>query len=255
MKLAVTILVLAAGCDRLFDIHRIEVPAGSGPDAPIVDLDATTDAANCGMHDEDGDGMFDRCDPCPTISDAGDGDEDHDGVGDACDPDPSLPNTIDGFYSFQNGLGLTGMTDTYPNDTLRIGNGGNVVTTKAFTAPEVIDATVASLPPGASFEIVVNPGSTNALTCEISTTCTSSPTCLFLSTSTQSHELAMTLQPAEVGSLVMYRALAVVSCSVNDRAAQHTIDLPGVAMPDGKLELQAIGGPATLAHMIVYNLE
>ncbi len=42
----------------------------------------------CGTHDEDNDGVADRCDDCPTTSDAAQADSDGDGVGDACDPRP-----------------------------------------------------------------------------------------------------------------------------------------------------------------------
>jgi hypothetical protein len=38
-------------------------------------------------HDEDGDGIRDRCDNCPTLINPNQGDGDGDGVGDACDPD------------------------------------------------------------------------------------------------------------------------------------------------------------------------
>ena len=43
-----------------------------------------------GGHDEDGDGIPDREDPCPHVP--GDrSDRDGDGVGDACDPNPDVP--------------------------------------------------------------------------------------------------------------------------------------------------------------------
>jgi hypothetical protein len=42
------------------------------------------------MHDEDGDGIVDACDPCPHIAGT-DADADGDGVGDACDPQPTVP--------------------------------------------------------------------------------------------------------------------------------------------------------------------
>jgi hypothetical protein len=52
------------------------------------------DAPACTGHDEDGDGVADACDVCPTVADANQLDGDRDGVGDACDPRPA----IDGDY-------------------------------------------------------------------------------------------------------------------------------------------------------------
>jgi hypothetical protein len=93
-----------------------------------TDADPTHDTvATCGGHDEDGDGIGDACDVCPTDPDPDQADRDGDGVGDACDPHPDTPGdklvmfsphvdmTTDSYYQY---VGVT----SYPgNDTLQIG--------------------------------------------------------------------------------------------------------------------------------------
>lgn len=257
MKLALVAMLAVGGCDSLFNIHRIEITTASSPDAPVSFLDAAGDAANCGMHDEDGDGAFDKCDTCPTISNAHDGDADGDGVGDMCDPDPARANTIDAFYSFQNGVGVNGTGDSYPNDTLRLNDGGRVDTVKTFTTPEVIDVTISNLNAGVGTEIVVNPGGTSTVTCELSALCSSTPTCLMLTSSSGEAATANLLfTPSEVTSLVLYRVgMGPVQCSVNDLRAENTVMLPTATMPSGKIELVSLGGATTYTNAIVYNVQ
>ena len=256
MKLALGALVALGGCDSLFDIHRIDITTGSNtPDAPAIYLDAPADSGPCGMHDEDGDGAFDKCDSCPTISNAGDSDSDGDGVGDMCDPDLGPHNTIDAFYSFQNGLGVNGTGDSYPNDTLRLASGGEVVTVKSFMAPEVIAVMVTTLNAGNAVEIIANAGGVPTVTCELSAACTSTPTCLLLSASTgELGKADLSEQVAEISTLRLYRNVdGTVRCSVNDLRAENTAILLGVSLPSGKLELSSIGGAATFANAIVYT--
>ena len=50
-----------------------------------TDADADTDECIGDGHDEDGDGLDDNCDNCPSFANAGQADGDLDGVGDACE--------------------------------------------------------------------------------------------------------------------------------------------------------------------------
>ena len=85
----------------------------AGPDAgvdagPDAGIDAGTDAGPaCPMSgpDEDGDGVTDTCDNCPTRANAGQGDSDDDSVGDACDPQNGVANEVLLFDGFSQGLG------------------------------------------------------------------------------------------------------------------------------------------------------
>jgi len=256
VKLALVALFAACGCDSLFDLHRIEITTGSNtPDAPTIYLDAPADAPICGMHDEDSDGLFDKCDPCPTVSDAGDMDMDRDGIGDTCDPDQGPHNTIDAFYSFENGVGVNGTGDTYPNDTLRLAS-GNVVTVKTFTNPEVIDATIVTLNAGNAAQIIANAGSTPTVTCEVSASCGSSPTCVILTTNGVSYSVSLSLTVTEVSSLILSHTPAGdLRCSVNDQLASHTASQAVGTIPSGKIELSSIGGATTFANAIVYSVQ
>lgn len=81
-------LLALVGCDAVFDLTR-------PPDAPL-DPDAPISCELATTHDEDGDGVFDACDNCPTLANADQANtlETEDGeladsVGDVCDPNPT----------------------------------------------------------------------------------------------------------------------------------------------------------------------
>lgn len=78
MKLA-CLLLLLAGCDRLFGFDEVPAPELDAPVGGCV---------SSGAHDDDGDCVPDTLDDCPGIPDPGQDDRDRDHVGDACDPDP-----------------------------------------------------------------------------------------------------------------------------------------------------------------------
>ena len=84
--------------------------------APVVDA-ATADGdivadADPGCEDdedEDGDGLGNRCDNCPSWSNGDQSDVDQDGVGDRCDPANDVNHTII-FADFFNGTTMAGWT-------------------------------------------------------------------------------------------------------------------------------------------------
>jgi hypothetical protein len=137
-----------AGIDRGVDI-AVPPPSEAGPDTtvrdvvdagPRVDADATAppppdadggpgpvDVRDSGptcwgtpsTHDEDGDGVVDECDNCPSISNANQADVREvnaggtaDGVGDSCDPRPTLGG--DSIYLF-DGLNFTSLPAEWTN--------------------------------------------------------------------------------------------------------------------------------------------
>ena len=92
MRVVVLSLALAA-CGRL-GFGAADDDDGDRSDEP------TPDAVACvaSGHDEDGDGLDDGCDVCPTVADLDQVDGDADGVGDACDPRPTTGGDRIGFY-------------------------------------------------------------------------------------------------------------------------------------------------------------
>ena len=81
--------------------HTCEVTGQPARDAPAGDASA------CGTFDEDGDGIPNRCDNCPSVANPDQADTTElaiglsaDGVGDACDPHPTLEDRIAFFDGF-----------------------------------------------------------------------------------------------------------------------------------------------------------
>ena len=79
-------MLLLAGCNQLLGVNPTHLPQDADP--------CSLQPGDPGFHDEDGDGVIDQCDNCPTTANppvnGAQPDGDGDGVGDACDPHPQL---------------------------------------------------------------------------------------------------------------------------------------------------------------------
>lgn len=120
------------------------------------DVGPSADAQPCvDDHDEDGDGIGDRCDVCPTVADAHQRDtaeaellQFEDGIGDACDPRPARAgDDVAALHTFEDpadaaafrGTGWTIANDraTSSSDarwfTTRLENGAGIIAQARFT--------------------------------------------------------------------------------------------------------------------------
>lgn len=89
-----SILLLLVGCDRVFALTPVNPGADARGDGNAVDALGPQPCAPTTAHDEDGDGLVDNCDSCPTVVSTPPVDTDSDGLGDSCDPNLSM--SVDG---------------------------------------------------------------------------------------------------------------------------------------------------------------
>jgi hypothetical protein len=122
-----SLLVLLAGCDKLFDLEHVSRKDAGGDGDNTPDGDAFV--CNAIGHDEDTDTLDDACDTCPTFAGTATMDMDTDGLPDECDRNnaPTGADKILHYWSFsrddRTDFAITGGTPTY----LGTNNGSIVV--------------------------------------------------------------------------------------------------------------------------------
>jgi len=111
------LLVVLAGCDKLFDLEPVTDPADAGDgDAGVIDDGPPPDMVVCDAseHDEDSDLIPDRCDACPTYAAITSGDNDNDGLPNECDQNDaaSMKDRIEAYWTFPTAADLADFTYT-----------------------------------------------------------------------------------------------------------------------------------------------
>jgi hypothetical protein len=105
------------GCELVFPLEPAARDADPGAGDASGDASGDggagpPDADGCGMSDEDGDGIRDLCDPCPTSEPTGEN-LDNDALDSGCDPRPLEDDQIVAFFGFNQPLAADGWSVVY----------------------------------------------------------------------------------------------------------------------------------------------
>ena len=135
----------------MHDSRTIDSPPDADDDGDgIINKDDNCPSiSNVAQANEDGDARGDVCDPCPVDGAAGaDNDDDSDGVGNGCDPEPTMRNRIAHFEGFNGtaapvGAAIVGMW-TYSGGQARSvpsgPNAASIAWPEATTDSEMVSA-------------------------------------------------------------------------------------------------------------------
>jgi hypothetical protein len=166
----ITWLLLASGCNKLFDLEYVE-PGGSGSGTDGGGSGSNGDADNDGNvdldasfggcvtqpqfpHDEDNDQIDDSCDGCPTQTSTA-VDNDGDGLPNECDRNATTADEIKRVWLFATSSDTAGLTLTNAtynglgNGSLQLGTSATVVTIDSFL-PTRIEVNVRGASPVSS---------------------------------------------------------------------------------------------------------
>ena len=166
-------VLLGTGCDLAFQLDMVHPDAATdaAPDAPA-------DAFVCPPtgHDEDGDGVIDVCDNCPTISNADqanvgetDAGQAPDAVGDACDPHPTTSGDVIAlFIPFTGGAAGTRTTGTvsFGVSDITIAGTGSLITNLDYTPTKIVARLALGGSSGQEVQLSTNTG---GFRCDVTT--------------------------------------------------------------------------------------
>jgi hypothetical protein len=210
-------------------------------------------------HDEDGDGIRDAEDGCPTIP-VGAGDADGDGVDDECDPQPGAPNRVAYFEAFgttaEEWASESGPAWTVIDDALEA-TGGSARTRSAIDGPVQVVATItiaeAAAEPEISASAGYDPDRATADECYLTSTL------LINAHSADDVRDELSSQSAPVDGLAAGKTIALASQHGRDtiecRFATTTVPRSTTSPPRGMLRVSARNATIRVHNVIAYRLD
>ncbi len=246
------VLLGLAGCDVMLGLPKLtETKGGSGDGGAPIDAPVPGCVAS-DPHDEDGDGVPDSCDKCPTIA-SGQMDTDGDGVGDACDPTPGADRIL-AFYPMTaptTGMMLGNPMEQEVDDVAL--SGTTLTTSRSYDQPERIDLAVTgfeNVAPVSGVQITLGTNPV-AFACNVSR-CTRPGICVrgFYASDPAGQVAVADIAASDVHTITIKRGPSgTLDCVLNGSYHSEV----GGGVTSGPISVLTTNGPVAVTSLIVYD--